>query len=179
MSLDPRPIKQATPPIREPGAQRMSPVITDQLLVYCLKITVLSLLAATSLQTVATFVVHMAGMPSPPVPRIGLEVRDWLGAGLLSPLLESLFVWAAGSLIRGMTPTVWVPSLAIGLIAGVAHGAIHPMWFFGPAASFTVFAWAWLRWRDAGRSRHFLILLIPHMLQNIAVLSLQVLVDRF
>ncbi|HEY1396535.1 hypothetical protein [Roseateles sp.] len=164
--------------IRKLDVQRVAPAVTDPLLVYCLKITALSLLTAASLLTIATVVAHIAGIQTSPVPRIGVEFRDSLGAALLSPLLESPLVWATGSLARSMTQAVWAPSLVIGLIAGVAHGAIHPMWFFGPAASFTVFAWAWFRWRDAGRSRHFLILLIPHMLQNIAVVSLQILVDH-
>lgn len=168
-----------TRPIGSSDVRRTALDVTDALLVYCLKITALSLLAAASLQAAATIVAHMVGMQPSSVPRIGVDFRDWLGTALLSPLLESVLVWAAGSLTRSMTRAVWTPSLLIGLAAGVLHGAIHPAWFFGPAASFTVFAWAWLRWRDAGRSRHFLILLVPHMLQNIAVLLLQVLADRF
>lgn len=159
-------------------AQRAALDVTDPLLVYCLKVSVLSLLAAAGLQGLATVVVQMIGMPAPPMPNAPIELIDWAGAVFLSPLVESLLVWAAGTLARSITRAICAPSMTIGLIAGAAHGAIHPLWFFGPAASFTVFAWAWLRRRDSGRSMHFLVLLIPHMLQNIVAMTLQALFVR-
>ncbi len=177
--MSPMSIQPKQRPDRRLDPQRAAPDLTDPLLVYCLKVTILSLLAAASLQGLATFVVQSIGIPTPRLPNPPLPAVDWFGATLLAPLVESLLAWAAGSLLRSMTRARWASSMVIGLIAGAAHGAIHPMWFFGPAASFAVFAWAWLRWRDAGRSHHFLILLVPHMLQNIVAMSLQALVERF
>lgn len=171
--------EQNARPLRPLDSRRFTLDVTGPLFIYCLKVLVLSLLAATGLQGLATIVAQATGLPAPPMPNMAIQFIDWVGAVLLSPLMESLLLWAVGSVARSITRAVWAPSMVIGLIAGAAHGAPHSMWFFGPAASFAVFAWAWLRWRDAGRSHHFLILLVPHMLQNIVAMSLQALVERF
>lgn len=146
--------------------------------IYCLKITCLSLLAASAFQGLAIAFFQALNVQVSSAPELLVRPIDWVGTVLLAPLAESVLLWAAASLARS-TGRVWATSLVIGVVAGAAHASLHPMWFFGPAASFTIFAWAWQRWRNADRPRHFLVLLIPHVLQNAIVMGLQFFAARF
>lgn len=165
-------------PIRQASGWRVLPSTDDLLPIYCLKITCLSLLAASAFQGLAIVLFQALKVEVASMPELLFRPADWIGVVLFAPLAESVLLWAAAGLARGMD-RVWATSLVIGAVAGAAHAALHPMWFFGPAASFTIFAWAWQRWRNADRPRHFLALLIPHVLQNAIVMCLQFFAARF
>lgn len=165
-------------PIKQARGWQVFPSPDDPLAIYCLKITCLSLLAASALQGLAIALFQALNVKVASGPEQLFRPMDWAGTVLFAPLAESVLLWAAASLARS-TGRVWATSLVIGVVAGGAHAALHPMWFFGPAASFTIFAWAWQRWRNADRPRHFLVLLIPHVLQNAIVIGLQFFAARF
>lgn len=143
----------------------LAPQTTDSLLTYCLKVAALSLVASLALSGAAQLAAHALGLPGSIADR-SLTWAEILGTLLLAPLVESVLLRVACALVRSGTCAVWLPSLFIGVIAGLAHGALDGLRFFGPMASFTVFAWAAFRWNDAGRSLRLLVLFIPHVIQN-------------
>lgn len=143
----------------------LAPQTTDSLLTYCLKVAALSLVANLALSGAAQLAAHALGLPRS-IDNRSLTGAEIIGTLLLAPLVESVLLRAACALARTGTRAVWLPSLFIGVIAGLAHGALDGLRFFGPMASFTVFAWAWLRWHDARRAHGFMVLLLPHVLHN-------------
>ena len=147
---------------------------SDQWPAYVLKVALLSAAAAGAVHNLASWVgVTLLGLDAAlPIER-GRDLEAWLAVVVMGPLLESGLVYLACrfaySNFRGHEVRA---AVTIGGVAGLLHAVVSPMWFFGPAISFFIWSLAWFNWRAAARPRSFLILMVPHMLQNLMAMLL-------
>lgn len=91
---------------------------------------------------------------------------------LLGPAIETLLLAATIRLLRLWLTQPLHMALASGLVWGVLHGLIAPLWFFAPAWSFVVYATAWMAWRPKGWLFAFIAAATTHALHNAAALAL-------
>ncbi|MBB3193153.1 hypothetical protein [Roseateles terrae] len=156
--------------------RRISPdPVLDRRPTYVLKTTLISVATALTVVHVVGFV-WLEWLEWPP----GASSADrhngvwtWLSAVVWGPIGESLFLYlaCAFAFINARERPV-AASVVIGIVAGLLHGIFAPLWFFGPAVSFGIWSFAWFRWRTVHPPRGFLILLVPHMLQNLLAMVL-------
>jgi hypothetical protein len=147
---------------------------SDGLPLFLVKTSVIGIGAALLLHIAArSIAAQLVGyLPGLPQER-GKGVIDWLLVVGAAPLLESsLANLCCLFAFRNFPEHLLAAAVVIGVAAGLLHALIAPFWFFGPAASFFAWSFAWFKWRSARRSRSFLVLLIPHMLQNAVGMSL-------
>lgn len=86
---------------------------------------------------------------------------------VLGPLIEGLLVYVICRFAGGNFPSrPGLASILVGIGAGGGRAWVSPFWFFGAAASFAIWSFAWFKWKASKRSNDFLILLVPHMIQN-------------
>lgn len=133
----------------------------------------IAMIGGMAAASVAIGVASMAGF-SPeeleaPSHRIG-----WMGfvtVVLLAPVIETFLL--AGTL--ALLPVRWSlvrRAMSAGLIWGAVHGLAAPIWFFGPAVGFFVFACAYQVWRPVSFRHAFAAAALPHALNNAVALIL-------
>lgn len=147
---------------------------SDRLSVYILKVCLLSIASAiVASDSAVAIAVKIFGLPTPEPIIYGNRLVDWLAVVVIVPFLESLLTSYLCRFGKNNFPDhSIINSAAIGAIAGALHGLVNPYWFFGPAASFFVWSYAWFKWAEARGKKTFLVLFIPHMIQNGVGLSL-------
>lgn len=103
----------------------------------------------------------------------------WLGVVVLAPLLETLVL----ALMLGALGFTGLGNAAkaiiCGLVWGLLHGMVAPVWFFAPAFAFFVFSCAWLAWRPRGLGMAFLAAMLPHVVNNAVAFGLVLAADHF
>lgn len=103
-----------------------------------------------------------------------MDLWSLMNTVVLGPVLESLvLLWACSLAYRGLPNWSNARRAAlIGVIAGGVHALLGPLWFFGPAWAFFVWALGWFNWRELDRPRGLLVVLLPHVMQNAVAMTL-------
>lgn len=106
-------------------------------------------------------------------PATDITQRNPLIAVVVAPLVETALLAAVIELLRRLTANVWIVAVVTGLAWGAAHAVFHPLWFFGTAWSFFVFARGYLAWRPVSYKHAFGAAALPHALVNASALLMQ------
>lgn len=158
--------------------QRLTPdPVADGWLPYVLKTALIAVVAASTVLYAIGFVwIELLERPyERPHTHLHDSVWTWLSAVVWGPIGESVFLYFACAFARiNMPERPIVASVVIGVVAGLLHGIFAPLWFFAPAVSFGIWSYAWFRWRAVHPPRGFLILLVPHTLQNLLAMVLTI-----
>lgn len=152
------------------GSSKLWPfdAASNGLLTYISKTTALAIVAAFALHSTAIFIgVKLLGFSLPTAPVRSRGVLDWLQAVGVGPLAEATLLYLCCLFVFKNFQKPWLSgAVVIGLVAGTLHGLVSPFWFFGPAISFFIWSYSWFCWKSAQRPHSFLVLLVPHMIQN-------------
>ena len=97
---------------------------------------------------------------------------EFVGAILFSPLVETLFLAGLLRMLSWLSPNKPFIAAISGLIWGALHAIGGVLWFFGTVWSFFVFSCLYLSWRGVSVRHAYMAALIPHMLINLAAMSL-------
>ena len=108
--------------------------------------------------------------PPPPVS----TVFDVLGAVVIAPIIETLLLALLITLLSRMLHKPISVAVVAGLIWGALHAIVAPLWFFGTAWAFFVYASAYLAWRGRSFGSGFVAAAVPHALKNMTATVLSV-----
>ena len=139
---------------------------------------VLAFGGSCALGIIAYGVAIMAGIPAEALetPGVKINLRDFIGAVVFAPLVETLILAA----LLALMPRRWgIASKAItsAMIWGGLHAMAAPFWFFGTVFSFFVFSCSYLVWRQKSFACGFAIAALPHALINLSAFVLTAIFD--
>lgn len=103
----------------------------------------------------------MAGLPA-----LRISWREWVGVVIVAPLLETALLGLMLGLLGFTRLGVVGKAVICGLLWGLLHGLVAPVWFLAPAFAFFVFSCAWLVWRPRGLARAYWAAALPHAINN-------------
>jgi hypothetical protein len=85
-----------------------------------------------------------------------------------SALIETWLITVVVGLLRYASSSLTIVSIITGLLGGAAHAIAVPIWFFGSAVAFFVFASMYQTWGDEGEHywRGFMAAYLPHAINN-------------
>ncbi len=139
---------------------------------HCLQFFALALVPSVVFSLAAWGVVHALGVDISRLepPKTGTTGADFFGTVIFSPVIET-FVLAAllNLLLRCRLRQITMAAIS-GVVWGLLHALMGPLWFFGTAWSFFIFSCAYLGWREQGFRRAYLAAAIPHALVNLSAM---------
>jgi len=127
-----------------------------------------SLAGALACVALGLAVLELAGLPRDGMDQVdaGTGWRAFIAGVLFAPVVETLLLGGMLALMPGR----WsIPSRALlaGLLWGLLHGLVAPIWFIGTWFPFFVFSCCWMTWRRRSFRHAFAAAALPHALHNL------------
>jgi hypothetical protein len=141
---------------------------------FCFMVSAVAAVPSAAIYSVVNASLQAAGVDlthlEPPV-RTG-SMREWFGAVLFAPFVETLLLAAVLSLLHKLSDRKVFIAVASGLLWGALHATFGVLWFFGTTWSFFVLSCAYLGWHGRSPRKAFAAAWFPHVLVNLSAMTI-------